>query len=210
MRHLLLAISYTATLATTAVTAVAQSQQDGPPLSVASSFATTEVRLIGRPIQNGWMTGATAMEGPSRIAIAYGQPHLRGRALSAIVPNDQVWRLGSNVSTTLHTDVDITLGGANIPHGIYSLYALRSEKGWTLIVNTEVTQWGTEYTPSKDLVRIPLRSRAVNDPVESLTMYLVPNATVGKATGAAQGTLKIVWEKVELSADWEMGLHAKP
>jgi len=62
---------------------------------------------------------------------------------------------------------------------------------------------GTDYKPSMDLVRIPLRGRKLTEPVESLSIYLIPTLDPkGAPPTPAHGTLKIVWEKTELTTDW--------
>ena len=189
-------------------TAMAQGGQPAPQVTVAaSSFATTEVHVTGRNIGGQWMRPPALLEGPSKISISYGQPHARGRQIiGGLVPYDQVWRLGANRSTTLTTDVDVTLGGTFLPHGVYSLYALPSKSGWQLIINKQVGQWGTDYDASQDVARIPLRVKTLSEPVESLTMYLIPTLNLpAQATEMPHGELKIVWEKTELTTDWKVG-----
>ena len=62
---------------------------------------------------------------PSRIAIRYGQPHARGRKIEGgLIPLDTVWRFGANEATTLHSDVDFTLGQLAIPRGDYTLFVV--------------------------------------------------------------------------------------
>jgi hypothetical protein len=57
------------------------------------------------------------LTGHSRIAITYGQPHARARKIEAgLIPLDAVWRFGANAATTLHTDVDVTIGSPIVPH----------------------------------------------------------------------------------------------
>lgn len=165
-----------------------------------STFATVEVRLDGRYV-GGWTGSFNSVEGPARIAISYGQPHLRGRdMMGKLEAAGGVWRLGANLATTLRTDVDINIGGTKIPHGIYSLFAHPTADGWQLIVNREIGQWGEYYDPANDVAHIPLQKRTLKDSVESLSMYLIPSA----GSGTAHGTFKIVWEKTELSADWKV------
>lgn len=133
---------------------------------------------------------------PLTISIDYGQPHARGRqVVGGVVPYDRVWRTGANAATTFSTDVDLTLGGARIPRGTYTLYTLPTRAGWKLIVNRQTGQWGTEYDPKQDLARIDLRVRTLREPAESFTIWLVPSA-------AGRGVLRMAWGTVELSTDW--------
>ena len=185
----------------------AQNQQPQTPRRIAaSSFATVEVHLNARPIGNGWYEEDASLTGPSRIAIAYGQPHARGRKVEGgLIPLDTVWRFGSNAATTLHTDLDITLGDLKIPRGDYSLFVLYSAKGWQLIVNRGTGQWGTDRDATKDLGRITLASRTMAEPEESLTIYLVPESPrPGSGYAELRGTLRVKWGKTELTAPWRV------
>lgn len=134
---------------------------------------------------------------PVELSIDYGVPVLRGRSLESLAPAGRVWRLGANSSTTLKTNAELTLGGTVIPAGTYSLFAEPGANGWTLIVNKQSGQWGTQHDAAQDLARIPMRVRTLAAPVEAFTMWLVP-----AGQGAARGTLVLAWGNVEASADW--------
>ena len=177
-----------------------------PRRIAASSFATVEVHLNSRPIGNEWYEEDAGLTGPSRIAIAYGQPHARGRKVEGgLVPLDTVWRFGANTATTLHTDLDITLGDLKIPRGDYSLFILYSSKGWQLVVNRGTAQWGTDRDAAKDFGRVSLAARTMAEPEESLTIHLVPeSAKPGSGYAELRGTLKVKWGRTELSAPWRV------
>lgn len=177
------------------------------PRAAPSTRATVEVLVSHRALDGRWINAA-AIAGPARIAIEYGQPHLRGRSvigMPGVVPWDSVWRTGANLSTQLRTEVDITIGNAFIPRGIYSLFTLPTRNGWKLIVNKQTLHWGTEYDPSQDLARIDLRARTLPEPVESLTFWLVPAVESSASTALPSGTLKFAWGSVELSTGWRVG-----
>src|SRR5881296_1844751 len=114
----------------------AQGQTPATPLRIAASSQCYEEDA--------------SLSGPSRIAISYGQPHARGRRVEGgLIPLDTVWRFGANMATTLHSDLDLTLGDLKLPRGDYSLFVLYSRAGWQLIVNRGTGQWGTDYDPTK-------------------------------------------------------------
>ena len=87
---------------------------------------------------------------------------MRGRTIfGGLVPYGQVWRTGANAATSFVTTADIVINGVTVPEGRYTLYSIpeRASDGsvtWHLIVNKQIGQWGTEYHPEQDLVRIPL------------------------------------------------------
>src|SRR6266550_2819120 len=122
-------------------------QTPATPLRIAaSSLASVEVHLNARRIGNQWYEEDASLSGPSRIAITYGQPHARGRRVEGgLIPLDTVWRFGANMATTLHSDLNITLGDLKLPQGDYSLFILYTRTGYALIVNRGTGQWGTDH-----------------------------------------------------------------
>jgi hypothetical protein len=177
------------------------------PLRIAaSSFASVEVHLNARRIGNQWYEEDASLSGPTRIAIQYGQPHARGRKVEGgLVPMDTVWRFGANMATSLHADVDFTLGELAVPRGDYTLFVLYGLAGWQLVVNRGTGQWGTDYDAARDLGRVTLTSRALAEPEGSLSIYLVPNAPRPQSGYAEMGgTLRIKWGSTELGTTWRI------
>lgn len=132
------------------------------------------------------------------IRLDWGQPHLRGRALhnDSLVPLGQVWRTGANATTTLQTDFMMMFGGAHLPAGRYAVFTLPEQGGWQLILQRDVGQTIADYDAAKDVVRVPMRHRALGSPVESLTMSLIP------AMSGLRGELRISWGVHELTTEW--------
>lgn len=176
-----------------------------PKRIAASSYATVEVHLNSRPIGKDWYEEDAALTGPSRIAITYSQPHARGRKIvGGLIPTDTVWRFGANAATTLHTDVDLSLGTFALPRGDYSLFLLHAQTGaWQLVVNRQTAHWGTDYDASKDVGRIALAAKEMKDNEETLSIYLVPDSPRPQSGYAnLSGVLRIRWGTTELSAPW--------
>ena len=177
------------------------------PLRIAaSSFATVEVHLNSRRIGDSWYEEDASLTGPSRIAISYGQPHARGRKVEGgLIPLDTVWRFGANMATTLHTDLDISVGDLKLSRGDYSLFVLYTRTGYSLIVNRGTGQWGTDRDAAKDIGRVALTSRTLSEPESALSIYLVPDAPQ-PATGYASlsGILRIKWGSTELNTNWRV------
>ena len=164
-----------------------------PKLSAAPSTRATAVLTLNAPRVQGQPAPAALT-----VKVDYGQPHARGRAVPTELATDgTVWRTGANSSTTLTSEVDLTIGGAEVPKGSYSLYTIRQGGKYFLIINKNTGQWGTEYAADKDLVRVPLTSSTLRDAQESLQIAFVP-----PATGPAKGTLTIAWGKLHLSTEW--------
>jgi hypothetical protein len=177
-------------LLTSVATLPAQSNLVAAP----SSRATSTVTLTYREGE-GPAGGASF-----NITLDYGQPHLRGRTLhtDSLVPYDRPWRTGANAQTTLSTDVDLVIGGQNVPKGKYVVMTQPGRTGWKLFLQKEAGQNPGEYFPANDVARVDLRRRELPTPVESLTMSLIPAA----GPGPARGVLLISWGRSEVSTDW--------
>ena len=68
---------------------------------------------------------AKAMLGGHSVAVEYGQPALKGRDLGALVsqlPEDRMWRAGSEQVTTFTAEAPVMVGNKTIPAGTYSVY----------------------------------------------------------------------------------------
>lgn len=128
-----------------------------------------------------------------RIIVHYSAPSMRGRKIvGGLVPFDQVWRTGANAATTLITQADLRIGDLSVPMGTYTLYTIPSEKGWTLIVNRQTGQWGTQYDASQDLGRTPMKVRSLDEAVETFRISVEP-------IRPRQGVMRLIWETTEAS-----------
>jgi hypothetical protein len=129
-----------------------------------------------------------AMLGRAALWVDYGRPHKRGREIfGGVVPWNEVWRTGANAATQFHTPVDLTIGGADVPAGTYTLWTLPTPTGWKLIINRQIGQWGTLYDPSRDLARVDLTVETLPEPEELFTIDIVP-----QGDGAS---LRFAWDR---------------
>ena len=166
-------------------------QQSGlrAPLSTRATFTLplSLPRVQGQPAPT-----------PKNVVIDYGQPHARGRNVPTELATDgTVWRTGANTSTTLRTEADLVIGGKDVPAGAYSLYTIRENGQYFLIINNNTGQWGTQYDATKDFARVPLTARTRAEAMESLQIVMVP-----QDAESARGKFVIAWGRLELSADW--------
>jgi hypothetical protein len=133
---------------------------------------------------------AVADVGGAHLAVDYGRPFKRGRPIfGGIVPWGEVWRTGANAATGFTTTRDLEIGGATVPAGRYTLWSLPTQTGWKLIVNRQTGQWGTEYHPEQDLVRVDMQTRRLSAPVEKFTIRLDP--------AGPGGVLRLQWDDTE-------------
>lgn len=130
----------------------------------------------------------------ANVSITYGRPYMKGRKIfGGIVPYGQVWRTGADEATILETDKALMFGPLHVNPGKISLYSLITDKTWTLVLNKQTGQWGTEYTQGQDLGRVPMRVETLSAPVEQFTI------TVEKNPAGKGGVIVMQWETTKAS-----------
>ncbi|HYU28757.1 MAG TPA: DUF2911 domain-containing protein [Gemmatimonadales bacterium] len=135
---------------------------------------------------------ARATIGGAEVSIDYSRPSRRGRDIfGALEPWNKVWRTGANAATQFTTPVDLVIGGATVPAGKYTLWTLPTPTGWKLIINKQTGQWGTEYHPEQDLVRVDAKVETLAAPVEQFTIAFEP--------ASAPTAITFTWDKTRYS-----------
>jgi hypothetical protein len=156
-------------------------------LSLAAAAAFAQKKPLSPPAK------AEGKIGGASISVDYSAPSKRGRVIMGeLVPYGKVWRTGANAATTLRTDAAISIGNLQVPAGTYTLYTIPGKNDWTLIVNKQTGQWGTEYDASQDLGRVEMTVKPLADAVETFAIGVKP-------AGAKNGTLTLTWENTEAS-----------
>jgi hypothetical protein len=137
-----------------------------------------------------------AVLGGKAVTITYGQPSKKDREIfGKLVPYGQVWRMGANERTKLIIDSDIMIGSLHVPKGSYSLWAIPTEKEWTLLVNKEADGWGAQWDydskiKANELGRVPMTVTKVP---------LTEQLTLGIKAEGSMGTLTVTWDTVQAS-----------
>ena len=163
-----------------------------------AAVLATDAGAQQRPVLSPRDTVSLEIGTGQRVYVDYGRPSMRGRKImGGLVPYGRVWRTGANAATTLVTDVDLELGGTRVPRGTYTLYTIPTVEGWTLIVNRQTGQWGTQYEPARDLARIPMQVSRLRAPVEQFTIAL-------ERGRAGAGTLALEWENTRAAVPFRV------
>lgn len=122
------------------------------------------------------------------VLIDYGRPSVRDRSVwgGALVPFDTIWRTGANDATHLFTSRTLTMGDLVVPPGAYTLFVQHTRAGTFLIVNKQVGQWGTIYSTTNDLGRVPMQMTATPSHVEEFTIVV-------RSMGPTRGAIDMSW-----------------
>jgi VCBS repeat-containing protein len=110
------------------------------------------------------------------IEITYGRPYKKNREIfGSLVKYGEVWRTGADEATQITFKKDATFGGKAIKAGTYTLFTIPTEGEWTVILNSQLKQWGAyDYTKNKDkdVLQVKVPSKKIASTVEQLTIIV--------------------------------------
>jgi hypothetical protein len=125
------------------------------------------------------------------MKIVYGAPSKKGRDIfGALVPYNAVWRTGANKATEVTFKKDVMVGGKSVKAGTYSLFTIPTEKEWTIILNSELGQWGAygyDKVKDKNVAEVKVASMMADKPTELFTIQ------------ATASGIDIMWDKTKVS-----------
>ena len=129
----------------------------------------------------------------SYVKITYCQPQKKGRdVFGGLVPYGKVWRTGANEAPEITLTKDLKLGGQDVKAGTYAFFTIPNKDKWTIILNTDLGQWGAfSYKQEKDLVRFEVSATESSEVVEAFTIKF------GEKTKKSEMILQ--WDKTMVS-----------
>jgi hypothetical protein len=143
-----------------------------------------------------------------RVIVVYGRPYSakggqgeKRKIWGGLVPYGKVWRTGSDEATLLIVEKGVTIGGAAVPAGTYTLWTLPAEDGSAkLIINKQIGQWGIDSQQNAlrdekfDLAVVDLKKDTLSSSVDQFTIALAGSRAPGG------GAIKLAWETTQYSA----------
>ena len=129
------------------------------------------------------------------ITVNYSSPRMRGRKIFGdLVPFGEVWRAGADEATSFVPNVDVVVGGKNVPAGRYTLFTLPTPTKWTLIISKAIGEWGIPYPGEQhDFARMEMKVSKLTAPLENFTISFDPAGTTCR--------MKLEWEMTRASID---------
>lgn len=125
------------------------------------------------------------------VQVDYCRPYKKGREIfGKLLPYGQVWRTGANEATIFDVKQTIKVGDKTLKAGKYTLWTIPNADKWTVIMNEETGQWGTNYDEKKDVLRVDV---PVGKSVEMMEQFKIDFA-------AAEGGVDMVlrWDNTEV------------
>jgi Protein of unknown function (DUF2911) len=114
--------------------------------------------------------------------VTYGRPYKKGRVIFGELEKfGKVWRVGADEATTIKFTKDVKFGGADVKAGTYTMFAIPGEKEWTIILNSQLGQWGAygyEKNKDKDVASVKVTPQQLDMPVEQLTIRFIESGAM--------------------------------
>lgn len=126
---------------------------------------------------------------PAMIRVIYSRPAKKEREVfGGMIKYGNVWRFGANEAAEIKFYRDVTIQGKKVNAGTYALYAIPNADEWTIILNTDLDQWGAySYTEEKDVLRVNVPVKKYAEPVENFTIQFT------KSTDN-EAVMKLLWD----------------
>ncbi len=124
-------------------------------------------------------------DGKPLLKVTYGRPQKNDRVIfGKLVPFGELWRLGANYATEIKFYNDLLFAGDTIKAGTYTMFAIPDEESWTIILNSELDQWGTfSYNSKKDVHRVVVPVHHTSTVIDSFSI------------GFTNAAMLIAWDK---------------
>jgi len=138
--------------------------------------------------------GKTVKTGYSIPRINDPKTHQPRKIYGGLVPYGQIWRTGANEATTFVTDMNLTVGGKDVPAGNYTIFTVPDADKWILIINRKTGEWGIPYKYEADeLARVDMQL--------SKTPAPVGNFTIAFDEKGSSCTMNLDWENTRASVE---------
>ncbi|MFT0716064.1 DUF2911 domain-containing protein [Flagellimonas lutimaris] len=135
---------------------------------------------------------ASSKETAKAARVIYSRPQLKGRSLAELAPVGKVWRTGANEATEITFYKDAKVGGKTIKAGSYSLFTIPGEDEWTVILNSNLHQWGAySYNSDGDVVRATATTSTDNEELEAFAIAFDDDGNMVMGWGTTRVTLPI-------------------
>jgi hypothetical protein len=90
------------------------------------------------------------------VKVVYSRPQVNGReVMGNLVKYGKIWRTGANEATEITFYKEVKIGSKKVKAGTYTLFTIPEKDHWTVILNSELNQWGAyTYNEANDVLRI--------------------------------------------------------
>ena len=126
------------------------------------------------------------------IKVIYSRPLKKNRTLfGKLVPYGKVWRTGADEATEIKLFKDYKFGNKTVKAGTYSLFTIPGEKEWTIILSSDLDDWGAyAYNEKNDVARITVPVSEGKEDLEAFSIAFMP-VDAGYHLAMGWGTIRV-------------------
>jgi len=125
------------------------------------------------------------------VRVTYSRPQLKGRSVSELAPAGEVWRTGANEAVEITFYKDAKVGGTDVKAGTYSLFTIPGESEWTVVLNSNLNQWGAySYSKKADVARVKATTSTDSESLDAFSIAF-KDADGGAHLVMAWGTVRV-------------------
>ncbi|MFN7120338.1 MAG: DUF2911 domain-containing protein [Saprospiraceae bacterium] len=134
----------------------------------------------------------TYNENGANVSIFYCRPSKKDRVIfGELVPYGEWWRTGANEPTTITTSKDLNFNGQVLKAGKYHIVTIPQANEWTIVFNSDIPFWGTQYDETKDVLRVKAPVETVNNVIEMFTITFENNN--------GQNAIVFAWDQTKVT-----------
>jgi hypothetical protein len=164
--------------------------------ALAARFADEDARGEGMGPLSPRDTVRATVAG-AELTVDYSRPAARGRQVfGGLVPYGEIWRTGADLATHLTTTRPLRIGDEVVPPGTYTLFTIPEPESWTVILNRQTGQPGTEYDEELDLLRAEVPVAPAPEAMNRFTIEIGPEDD--------GGVLRLLWEDAVVSVPFRV------
>ena len=167
-----------------------------PPIhdsgAIVSTLDKSPLDVVYFPMEYPKLKMIGSIKTPPVFRVFYSRPQKSGRTIfGGVVKFGERWRLGANEATEIEFFQDVTIQGTKVSKGNYILYCIPQPTEWTLILNSDLYDWGLKIDEAKDIFKFTVPVVKAARTIEEFTME-----TEATSTGA---NLWIGWDDTRVA-----------
>jgi hypothetical protein len=124
-------------------------------IALASIAGMTSTARAQQGTPKSQLASVTQQIAGARVEVLYRRPVARGRALfGALVPWGHIWTPSADSAARITVSMRVTVNGAELPAGTYSLWTIPDSVSWTVVFNGTPAAFHLRYPEGHDVLRV--------------------------------------------------------
>jgi NAD(P)H-dependent flavin oxidoreductase YrpB (nitropropane dioxygenase family) len=108
-----------------------------------------------QPTPKSQLAAVTQQIAGAKIEVVYRRPVARGRALfGSLVPWGRIWTPSADSAARITISAPITVNGAALAAGTYSIWTIPDSVSWTVVFNSTPAAFHLRYPADTDVLRV--------------------------------------------------------